>query len=234
MITFPNGQKTMQSYFGNDHDRLLQTLQNLNSTGGTLSKFDYTRDATGQITSMTRSLETTSSGMWFDYDEAQELTGARNASSPGLASQRYEYAYDDAGNRVSDSNYDPHPVPIGGWLNGTFNTYTSNELNQLDTRAVQVNNIGSSPVSLIYDLAGNLVDDGDQMRFEWDAANRLVAIDYRNNRRSEFLYDGLSRRVQVIEKSGAIVTSTRRFVWLGSRIAQERDENNSCPSGLLR
>ena len=225
-LTYPNGQTAHYTYFGNDHDRRLQTLQNLSNGGANLSKFDYTYDAEGQITSWSKLLDTTSSGLWFDYDNAQQLVSARNASDPSLASQRYDYKYDDAGNRMSDSNYDPRQVPPGGWLNGTFTTYTANALNQLDSRAVQQNSVAVSGSKFIYDLAGNLTNDGERTTLEWDAANRLTAISYPGGKRSEFTYDGLSRRVQIVEKTGSTVTSTKKFVWLGRRIGQERDEHN--------
>jgi RHS repeat-associated protein len=227
-LFYRNGQKTNYSYYGNDRDRRLQTLQNLSNGGANLSKFDYTYNVEGQITSWGKVLDTASSGLWFDYDNAQQLVSARNASNPSLASQRYDYGYDDAGNRLSDSNYDPHPVPIGGWLVGTFTTYTANALNQLDSRTVQVNNGVPLASRLLYDMAGNLADDGERTMLEWDAANRLVAVNYTGTtNRSEFTYDGLSRRVKIVEKTGATVTSTKKFVWIGTGISQERDANNA-------
>lgn len=46
--------------------------------------------------------------------------------------------------------------------------------------------------------------------------------------RSEFTYDGLGRRVKIVEKnfSGSVI-STKQFVWLGMQIAEERDGNNN-------
>ena len=47
--------------------------------------------------------------------------------------------------------------------------------------------------TLAYDVNGNLTSDGSKT-YEWDAANRLVAINYTGTTdRSEFSYDGLSR-----------------------------------------
>jgi RHS repeat-associated protein len=227
-VTSRSGPKTHYTYYGNEHDRRLQSLQNV--TGGTvnLSRFDYTYNAVGQITNWDKLLGTVSSGLWFDYDEAQQLVSVCNASPPSFASQRYDYGYDDSGNRMSDSNYDPHPVPSGGWLAGTFTTYTSNMLNQLDTRTMQRDDGPPVGSFLTYDLAGNLTDDGERMTLEWDAANRLVAVNYTDTtKRSEFTYDGLNRRVKIVEKIGATVTSTKKFVWIGSRIAQERDASDA-------
>lgn len=79
---------------------------------------------------------------------------------------------------------------------------------------------------LLYDASGNLQNDATGKAYEWDAANRLAAISYPGNKRTEFSYDGLSRRVQILEKASGSVTSTKQFVWVGNRIAEERDANN--------
>jgi RHS repeat-associated protein len=42
--------------------------------------------------------------------------------------------------------------------------------------------------------------------------------------RTEFTYDGLSRRVRVVEKIGSTAINTTKFVWIGNKIVQERDE----------
>lgn len=79
-----------------------------------------------------------------------------------------------------------------------------------------------------YDLNGNQTARAGRQTFEWDAADRLVAINYPGTtKRSEFTYDGLSRRVKVVEKAGTTVTSDRRYVWDGMAIAEERNASNA-------
>ena len=41
--------------------------------------------------------------------------------------------------------------------------------------------------------------------------------------RSEFTYNGLSHRVRLVEKDGAVVVSDSRFVWCGLALCEERD-----------
>jgi len=79
--------------------------------------------------------------------------------------------------------------------------------------------------SLTYDLAGNLTSDGART-YEWDGASRLVAVT-QGTHRSEFTYDGVGRRVRVVENENSIATSDRRYVWCDASICEERDEAGS-------
>jgi len=63
-------------------------------------------------------------------------------------------------------------------------------------------------------------------RYEWDAADRLVAINIGLNR-SEFMYDGLGRRVRIVEKTNGIVQSDKRFLWCGLELCEERDSTGA-------
>ncbi len=69
-----------------------------------------------------------------------------------------------------------------------------------------------------YDANGNLTGDGVKT-YEWDAENRLIAVN-QGTPRSEFTYDGARRRVRIVEKANSVVTSDRRFVWCGSEICE--------------
>ena len=74
--------------------------------------------------------------------------------------------------------------------------------------------------SFLYDATGNLTLDGLRT-YEWDGANRLVAVAV-GTQRTEFAYDGLSRRARMVEKSNGVVTSDTRFVWCGTTLCEER------------
>ena len=62
--------------------------------------------------------------------------------------------------------------------------------------------------------------------YEWDAAGRLIAL-VQANRRSEFSYDGMGRRVRVVEKTNGVVASDRRYLWSGSHMFEERDASGA-------
>ncbi len=86
---------------------------------------------------------------------------------------------------------------------------------------------GSTGVPPVYDTRGNMVSNGRGQSYEWDALNRLLAISYADDTRTEFTYDALSRRIRVLEKDdeGEIVTD-KRLLWEGTNIVQERDDQN--------
>jgi RHS repeat-associated protein len=101
------------------------------------------------------------------------------------------------------------------------------------TNKYEISNITANGANktLVYDLNGNLTTciEGDvKDTFEWDAENRLVAIERfaistsTRTSRSEFSYDGYGRRVRIVERNGAgAITSDKRFVWCGPTICQE-------------
>ena len=64
---------------------------------------------------------------------------------------------------------------------------TPNDISEIITQS------GGTNRNLTYDFNGSLVNDGLTRTFEWDGANRLVAINTGTTNRSEFTYDGLSR-----------------------------------------
>jgi RHS repeat-associated protein len=60
------------------------------------------------------------------------------------------------------------------------------------------------------------------LTYEWDAANRLVAIN-NGTHRSEFQYDGFDRRVRILEKDAGVTNSDQRLLWSGLGLVEERD-----------
>jgi len=114
-------------------------------------------------------------------------------------------------------------------------TLTASETNvapgfnaQTTTRQIQLTLTSDAPRTFVYDDNGSMTNNGATQTYEWDAANRLTAINYTaTNLRSEFTYDGLSRWVKIVEKDNGVPTSEKRFVWEGHSIAEERDAANN-------
>jgi len=103
------------------------------------------------------------------------------------------------------------------------------------THTYEVHIADEGQVILTYDLNGNLVSrvsDTTTTTYEWDAANRLSAIEVEEETRSEFTYDGLSRRVGITEKewdsqtSSFIIQNSSFHLWDGLTIAEERSGAN--------
>ena len=87
------------------------------------------------------------------------------------------------------------------------------------TRQYEVDSFGAGR-SFTYDANGNLTSDGTRT-FEWDARNQVVAINV-GTHRSEFYYDGLQRRVRVVEKESGVTQSTSNVVWCDKQICEDR------------
>jgi RHS repeat-associated protein len=78
-----------------------------------------------------------------------------------------------------------------------------------------------------YDSRGNMTSNGRGQSYEWDALNRLLAIEYADDSRTEFTYDALSRRIRIVDKDeqGDPITD-KRLLWEGTSIVQERNAQN--------
>lgn len=153
-----------------------------------LNSFTYTYDAAGQ-----RSTEKSQRGdINFAYNGVGELTGA-----DGFTGGSYSYSYDGIGNRLSASAPD------------AATGYTPDALNQY----ADITRSGIT-VNPAYDDNGNLTGDGAGSTFSYDEENRLVAI-VKGTKRSEFVYDGLGRRVETRELENGNPVKTIRYVYDG-------------------
>ena len=98
----------------------------------------------------------------------------------------------------------------------------------VSTETFNVTVLSPDPATYTYDDEGNTVtktENGVTTTYRWDAENRLVSIN-QGDQVSEFYYDGLDRRVRIVEKTADVVTSEKRFIWCGSQICEERDATN--------
>jgi RHS repeat-associated protein len=86
--------------------------------------------------------------------------------------------------------------------------------------------------TLTYDLNGNetsVITATATNTYEWDAADRLVAINNGPNR-SEFTYDGLGRRTKILEKFNGVAQNTNLFLWCGTELCEQRDSTGGTVS----
>jgi RHS repeat-associated protein len=81
--------------------------------------------------------------------------------------------------------------------------------------------VSGTTKTFTYDINGNLTGDGTRT-FEWDAENRLLAVN-EGTLRSEFAYDGTGNRVRIVEKDNGQVLADRSLLYCGSALCEERD-----------
>jgi len=171
-----------------------------------VSKYGYEYDELGRRTSRVQegSAFTQASFDAFDYNDRSEVTGSdrylgtdiTDLSSP-VTSDTFAYDFDPIGNRIESST---------GSLAVT--DYTTNELNQY----TQVTGLSAQPS---HDPDGNLTEQGSWV-YKWNAENRLIeAYSFTEDKKLEFLYDYLGRRVEkkVSVLSTSTVISEERFLY---------------------
>jgi RHS repeat-associated protein len=79
--------------------------------------------------------------------------------------------------------------------------------------------------TITYDLNGNetsVITPTSTNTYQWDAANRMVSETGPTNQ-SLFTYDGLGRRVQIVEYANGVAYATNKFIWDGQTLAEQRD-----------
>jgi RHS repeat-associated protein len=120
LVTYPNGQTSSYAYWDNAGDQRLQTIHHQRPGGATLSKFDYTYDAAGNILTWQQQADSEAPTLWtYGYDRADQLTSAVHQATGGTPSiiKRYAYSYDPAGNRTSEQIDDAVTVDTHDSLN---------------------------------------------------------------------------------------------------------------------
>lgn len=138
----------------------------------------------------------------------QELGGLTNSWSIGRDAVDQLLAVQASLNGTNTSHnfsYDAGGNRLSESVAGTNRMFQYNLLNQLNT---------ASDAALT------------SATYEWDAENRLAAVNL-GNARTEFGYDGASRRCRIVEKTNGVVVSERRYVWSVWEIIEERDAGNN-------
>jgi RHS repeat-associated protein len=205
-------------------------LTNAVQSGGGSASNAYGYDPAGN-----RLTETTGSGTTAgQFNNVNQLTrlagGASTTTVAGHTSAAITSATVNAvpATISSSTNFTANvPLPAGTNVVSVV-AQPSSSTGSITTQRYQVVTTGSTPTSLTYDANGNVTTDESGNGYTWDALNRLTKITYSGGATSNFAYDGLSRRISIIEKnSSSTVTSTKNYLWIGSEIAEERDASNT-------
>ena len=204
-VNRPNGVDTAWNY---EYSRnVVTSVENqLNET--LLSKYNYTNDALGRRTSMSRSgsVFAQQDTLSYTYNDRSEVTGA--SSNLPDSSYHYTYAFDNIGNRTMAS------------LAGIPWSYTANNLNQYS--AWTADGIAETPS---YDDDGNMLTR-DGWTQTWNQENRLIKAE-KGSVKLEFAYDYAGRRIFKKVYDGETLTSHILFVYNDYKLVEELDALNS-------
>jgi len=188
--TTPNQVRTTYGYDA------LNRVESISSKAGAAIVFEaaFTYDLVGNRRSVTERLGSGGSRVVdYEYDEQYRLT----KESSGTRS--VAYAFDTAGNRKTMTTTD----------SGAVRTvqYTYDALNRL------LSTTGGGPdVTYSYDINGNLIEKTVgtvKTSYQWDVANRLLAVDVGSDGSPDFeaQYDDRTRRI--VTKEGGVTTYFR-------------------------
>jgi RHS repeat-associated protein len=140
---------------------------------------------------------------------------------------------DEPGTVTVDGNaarMSPGGTAFEGWTNlatgpNTVTVAATDESANTTTNQYEVEVAGGSTRTLTYDDNGNLLSDG-VLTYEWDAMDRLLAIEKAGDWRTEFSYDGWGRRMKFadIDISGpSNIVREATLLWDGMSIQEERN-----------
>ena len=171
--------------------------------GSPLVYFNYTYDKASRITRCVREDGTT---IYYGYDNASRLTSEDWYDSGMTSIYAFTWDYDSVGNRIYQN------------FNAGETYYYYNADNSLD--CLQFDGAYSY---YHYDSRGNCIaiqeSDGN-IYFEFNQADLVTRISYKDGRENYFYYDGLLRRQALIDSDGL-----RYFTWDqgGLNLLEERD-----------
>ncbi|GAA5484539.1 hypothetical protein Hsar01_03783 [Haloferula sargassicola] len=186
-----------------------------NTTGSSVSAFDYGLNAIGQRSGVERS--GSAFGTATDYDWFYDRKGQVAAQDQdGGTAQDFGYLYDDIGNRKRSSRNGTDPATATGSdlavlrSAGAGSAEGANALNQ----PVRLELYGASPVNNTYDKDGNQqagrFPNGNTGSRSWDGENQIFQ-ETNGGQTWKYLYDHAGRRVGKWKGSGGLATGTAYF-----------------------
>ena len=214
---------TVNTFEYDSADQLMAAVLKNQSTGALIKRYAFTYDNAGNRTSEQVDNGSTTAA----YNSANQLTSLVSGGP-----LRFKGSLNEQGKVTVASkpaNVDTNNVFIGSasMTVGTNVTsviatdYSSNAR----TNNYQVVVAGGVNKTLTYDNNGNMTSDGTRT-YEWDAADRLAKIT-QGTHTVDFTYDGLGRRVRILEKDSGVTQSDKRYLWVGTQIAEQRDSAGS-------
>jgi len=221
---------------GMAYDALGRPTMKTNSLGA--FRYSYL-NATKLLTAMAYPNGQTNLYSYYDNLGDERLQQIQHLKPNGSLLSSFGYAYDADGEitawtnqwdslpkRVWLPSYDAaheltNVTSFGGPLAATNYTY---RYDLAENRTLAATN--GVPAQFQYNslnqLNGESAGPTNSVTYEWDAAERLVAIND-GAQRTEFSYDGMGRRARIVEKVNGAVVADNFFLWCGSALCEERD-----------
>lgn len=206
-------------------DQLISATQKNQSNSAIVKRYAYQYDKSGNRISEQIDNTVTSSS----YNNVNQLTAQQNTGRMRFKGTVNEFstvlvknltAADSAYAAVDTTNtYEAFVKTVTGTNNIAVKATDYSGNNNTATNNYSIAVTAGTTNSLTYDNNGNtLASATPAVSYDWDAVDRLVKITQGANI-TEFVYDGLSRRVA--EKlNGTII---KRWLWDGTELAEERD-----------
>jgi RHS repeat-associated protein len=196
------------------------TTADKTSTGGTpavINRYAYTYDPAGNRTS--EQIDDVVTGA--SHNNVNELISQQSVGPMVVAGAVNEPATVTIQGQpaiVTSDNKFRGTAPVQTGTN-TFTITATDPNGNSTTKQFQVSNPGAAK-SFSYDANGNLTSDGTRT-FEWDARNRLRTLTD-GSLSITYSYDGFSRRIASVTKSGTTTVKDTKNVWCGLTLCEVR------------
>ncbi len=152
---YPNGVTMTMTY---DSSGRLTEITGKDGSGTVLSSYSYSYadPVTGYDTHLRQSMTDTAGNVTeYTYDVLNRLLEAKTKDSGGTVIDDYQYTYDGAGNRLTQT------------INGTTTSYTYNNANELTS---------DGSITYSYDANGNLTGNSAGLSLSYNALNQTASI----------------------------------------------------------
>lgn len=204
------------------YDGVTSRLQTITHSGGLKTRFTYhpaLKDFQLQRIENLKSDGVSPISVFnYTYDAAHRIqTWTQQEDASAATAKTWTFGHDNADQLTSlvitqgastlstyGWTYDPAGNRLTETLNGSTANFAYNALNEL--------NLSSTNLAAA--------------TYEWDAEDRLIAVN-KGTQRSEFVYDGESRRAKTIEKTNGAVTSAVTHLWDDLDITERRSADGS-------
>lgn len=218
--------------FAYDNDGQLETVYKKALTAGNpLQDYEHYRyDKAGNRTSNQSFGNKVTTA---EFNISNQITSLKSGGKLLMEGQLSEYSQvtiNKASAKVSGNNQFKGYAEVVDGTNEIVVKATDTNHN-VKNQKYSINHTAQDAYTYAFDLNGNLTTEtnttqGTVRTFEWDSMDNLVAINS-GTKRSEFQYNAQKQRIGIKEKISGTVVSDKKFIWLGSTLAEQRSADGA-------